>query len=157
MHVDMNLRLRSWAQQLCCLLLAFASTAQAASCKDHGLCANTVPVPEACSLALRQTIAWGVSTASYQIEGGWNEGGRTPSVWDVWSQTPGRVYKNQTGDVACDHYHRWQQDIKLMQQLGLKHYRLSLSWNRIVPGGFKGSPVNPEGIKFYKQLLQGLR
>jgi beta-glucosidase/6-phospho-beta-glucosidase/beta-galactosidase len=143
---------------ICCLLLAFASTAaQAASCKDHGLCANTVPVPEACSLALRQKIAWGVSTAAYQIEGGWSEGGRSPSVWDVWSQTPGRVYKDQNGDVACDHYHRWREDIELMQQLGLKHYRLSLSWTRIIPGGFKGSPVNPEGIKFYKQLLQGLR
>eukprot|EP00775_Hariotina_reticulata_P011794 gene11794-11939_t len=90
------------------------------------------------------------------IEGGWNEGGRTESVWDVWTHTPGKTYQGTTGDVACDHYHRWPQDIQLMKDLGLKHYRLSLSWNRIIPGGFKGSPVNPEGIKFYKQLLTGL-
>jgi beta-glucosidase/6-phospho-beta-glucosidase/beta-galactosidase len=138
-----------------------------------------------------QRIAWGVSTAAYQIEGGWNESGRTPSVWDVWSQTPGRVYKSQTGNTATDHFHRWPHDVQLMASLGVKHYRyvrgqpraswlgskaaslapcavpticappaslrLSLSWNRIVPGGFKGSPVNPVGLTFYKNLLQALR
>jgi beta-glucosidase len=89
---------------------------------------------------------WGVATASYQVEGAWNEGGRTPSVWDTFSHT-GRVDLNQTGDVACDHYHKYPQDFKLMKSMGIKHYRFSFSWNRIFPEGRAGSPINPEGVK----------
>jgi hypothetical protein len=71
-----------------------------------------------------------------QIEGGWDEGGRTESVWDVWTHTAGKTYQGTTGDVACDHYHRWPQDIQLMKELGMKHYRLVCVWGSRPSGGF---------------------
>lgn len=80
----------------CCAALANAA---AYTCDEHELCSSSVPVPAACTASIRQRIGWGVSTAAYQIEGGWNEGGRAPSVWDVWSQEPGRVYESQNGNV----------------------------------------------------------
>jgi len=97
---------------------------------------------------------WGSATASYQIEGAVAEGGRTPSIWDTYSHTPGRTLNGDTGDVADDHYHRWQADIALMQQLGLQAYRFSISWSRVQPGG--RGPLNPEGVAFYRGLLDAL-
>ncbi len=97
---------------------------------------------------------WGTATAAYQIEGAANERGRKKSVWDTFSATPGRIKDGNTGDVACDHYHRYQEDIKLMAQLGLKHYRFSIAWSRIIPDG-RGS-VNEEGVDFYKRLVDCL-
>ena len=97
---------------------------------------------------------WGSATASYQIEGAAAEGGRTPSIWDTYSHTPGRTLNGDTGDVADDHYHRWQDDIALMTQLGLQAYRFSISWSRVQPGG--AGPVNPEGIAFYRGLVDAL-
>ncbi|WIA08142.1 hypothetical protein OEZ85_007598 [Tetradesmus obliquus] len=142
--------------------LAFCQSLQAineAKPQKHGPLHRYLgpPAPPACTKAIRRSIEWGAATAAYQIEGGWDEGGKSNSVWDVWSQTPGKVAQNQTGNTACDHYHRWREDVQLMQQLGLKHYRLSFSWPRIVPGGVAGSPANPEGLHFYKQLLSSLR
>ncbi len=97
---------------------------------------------------------WGAATASYQIEGAASEGGRKPSVWDTFSKTPGRVNTGETGDVACDFYHRWPEDIKLMQELGIKNFRFSLAWPRILPDGT--GTVNEEGIEFYNRLIDGL-
>jgi beta-glucosidase len=97
---------------------------------------------------------WGTATASYQIEGGWLEGGKGLSIWDAYSHTPGKIAEGATGDVACDHFHRWKDDVALMARLGLKAYRFSLSWSRIMPAG--RGPVNPDGIRFYSSLVDEL-
>jgi len=94
---------------------------------------------------------WGSSTASYQVEGAAREAGRGPSIWDTFSKTPGKTDHGDTGDVADDFYHRFPQDLALMQSLGLKTFRFSVSWTRIFPTG-TGAP-NPQGIDFYKRLL----
>ncbi|MGW4465425.1 GH1 family beta-glucosidase [Micromonospora sp. NPDC004704] len=105
-------------------------------------------------LIFPSTFLWGAATAAYQIEGGATEGGRTPSIWDTFSHTPGLTKQGHTGDVACDHFHRFRDDIKLMAEMGLKSYRFSLSWTRIQPGGV--GPVNPEGVDFYQRLVDDL-
>lgn len=97
---------------------------------------------------------WGAATASYQIEGAWNEDGKGESIWDRFSHTPGKVLNGDTGDVACDHYHRWRDDIRLMQEIGLKGYRFSISWPRVLPSG-RGK-VNAPGLDFYDRLVDGL-
>lgn len=97
---------------------------------------------------------WGAATASYQIEGAWEADGKGESIWDRFSHTPGKVHEGDTGDVACDHYHRWREDIGLMKELGLKAYRLSASWPRILPQGT--GEVNEKGLAFYDQLVDGL-
>lgn len=97
---------------------------------------------------------WGTATASYQIEGAINEDGRTPSIWDTFSHTPGKTRNGDTGDIACDHYHRWETDIKLMQELGCQAYRFSISWSRVLPNGV-GQP-NVQGLDFYDRLVDGL-
>ena len=105
-------------------------------------------------MSFPKNFTWGAAAAAYQIEGAWNEDGRGPSVWDTFSQTPGKVFEGHTGNVACDHYHRWREDVALMQQLGIKAYRMSLSWSRILPDGT--GAVNEAGLKFYDELVDGL-
>ena len=105
-------------------------------------------------LQFPQGFVWGVATSAYQIEGGWNEDGRSPSIWDTFSHTPGKTKQGETGDVACDHYHRWPEDVALMQELGIPAYRFSVSWPRILPQG-RGA-VNPKGLDFYDRLVDGL-
>ena len=97
---------------------------------------------------------FGVATAAYQIEGAVREGGRKPSIWDAFSHMPGRVYQGDTGDVACDHYHRWESDLDLIASLNTDAYRFSIAWPRIIPDG-RGS-VNQEGLDFYDRLIDGL-
>jgi beta-glucosidase len=97
---------------------------------------------------------WGAATAAYQIEGATKEDGRKPSVWDTFSATPGRVFQGQTGDIACDHYHRYKDDIKMMAELGLQNYRFSIAWSRIIPEG--RGPVNEAGVDFYRRLVDCL-
>ncbi len=96
---------------------------------------------------------FGAATSSYQVEGAAGEGGRTPSVWDVFSKISGKTYMGDTGDVACDHYHRYREDVELMGKIGLDAYRFSISWPRIFPE--KGK-YNPEGMQFYKNLIKEL-
>ena len=96
-------------------------------------------------------FVWGGATSAYQIEGAWNAGGKGPSIWDVFCLIPGKVHNGETGNIACDHYHRLEEDVALMKQLGLKAYRFSISWPRILPAG-RGT-VNPEGIGFYNRLI----
>ena len=98
-------------------------------------------------------FTWGVATAAYQIEGAVAEDGRLPSIWDTFSHTPGAVDNGDTGDVACDHYHRWPQDLDIIAAQGIPAYRLSLAWPRIMPDG---RTVNREGVDFYKALVDGL-
>jgi beta-galactosidase len=99
-------------------------------------------------------FVWGTATSSYQIEGAWLEGGRGLSIWDAFSHTPGKISDGATADVACDHYHRFREDVALMAQLGLKAYRFSIAWPRIQPTG-RGQP-NPDGIRFYSALIDCL-
>lgn len=99
-------------------------------------------------------FTFGSATASYQVEGAAGEDGRGPSIWDTFSKTPGKVWNGDTGDVACDHYHRVEQDLDLMKDLGLGAYRFSIAWPRIQPTGT--GAVNQAGIDFYSQLVDGL-
>ena len=96
----------------------------------------------------------GTATASYQIEGAVLEDGRGASIWDTFSHTPGKIYGGHTGDIACDHYHRYKADIGLMKELGVKGYRFSIAWSRIFPEG-KGKP-NQKGVDFYSRLIETL-
>jgi beta-glucosidase len=96
----------------------------------------------------------GAATAAYQIEGAAAEDGRGPSVWDTYSHTPGRVDGGDTGDVACDHYHRYPEDVALLRDLGVDSYRFSIAWPRIRPTG--RGPVNPKGLDFYSRLVDEL-
>ncbi|MGW2988916.1 GH1 family beta-glucosidase [Streptomyces goshikiensis] len=104
--------------------------------------------------ALPRDFAWGTATSAYQIEGAVEEDGRAPSIWDTFSRTPGTIDGGDTGDTACDHYHRWREDIALMRGLGADAYRFSVAWPRVVPGG--DGPVNPKGLDFYDRLVDGL-
>jgi beta-glucosidase len=97
---------------------------------------------------------WGTATASYQIEGAWNEDGKGESIWDRFSHTPGKIKNNDTGDVALDHYHRYKEDVQLIKALGVKTYRFSISWPRIFPQG-TGAP-NLKGLDFYGRLVDEL-
>lgn len=97
---------------------------------------------------------WGAASAAYQVEGAWNEDGRGESIWDRFSHTPGKITDGDTGDIACDHYHRYEEDIALMRQLGLKAYRFSTSWSRVLPSG-RGR-INPKGLDFYDRLVDRL-
>ena len=97
---------------------------------------------------------WGTATSSYQIEGAWMEGGKGLSIWDTFAHTPGKTFDNHNGDVACDHYHRFKEDVKMMADLGLKAYRFSISWPRIQPLGY--GATNEEGIRFYSDLIDTL-
>jgi beta-glucosidase len=97
---------------------------------------------------------WGTATAAYQIEGAIAEDGRGPSIWDTFSHTAGKTFNADTGDVACDHYHRWQTDVKLMQELGCQAYRFSIAWPRVLPNG-TGQP-NVQGLDFYDRLVDEL-
>lgn len=101
-----------------------------------------------------ENFVWGAATASYQIEGAWNEDGKGVNIWDVFSQNPGKVYENQNGNYACDHYHLFKEDVKLMREMGLKAYRFSISWSRIYPDGV--GKLNEQGLKFYSDLVDEL-
>jgi beta-glucosidase len=112
------------------------------------------PVPRATGPGFPADFQWGVATSAYQIEGAASEDGRGPSIWDTFSHTPGKVAGGATGDLACDHYHRYREDVALMADLGVKHYRFSLSWSRILPAG-RGA-VNEKGLDFYQRLVDEL-
>jgi beta-glucosidase len=103
---------------------------------------------------LRPDFVWGVATAAYQVEGAVAEDGRTPSIWDTFSRVPGAVDNGDNGDQACDHYHRWREDVALMRRLGVGAYRFSIAWPRVLPDG-RGR-VNPAGLSFYDQLVDEL-
>jgi beta-glucosidase len=101
-----------------------------------------------------ENFIWGAATSSYQIEGAWNENGKGESIWDRFSHTPGKVNNGDTGDVACDHYHRWREDVALMKAMALKAYRFSIAWPRVLPSG-RGA-INQAGLDFYSRLVDAL-
>jgi beta-glucosidase len=105
-------------------------------------------------MTFSKTFVWGAATASYQIEGAAREDGKGLSVWDVFCQKPLSIWNNQSGDIACDHYHRYKEDVSLMKQIGLHAYRLSVSWPRVIPEGT--GAINPKGLEFYDKLIDEL-
>ena len=98
---------------------------------------------------------WGTATSSYQIEGAANEDGKGKSIWDVFTHVPGTVKDRSNGDMAIDHYHRFREDIRLMAKMGIRNYRFSISWGRILPDGT--GAVNEKGLAFYSELPAGKR
>lgn len=105
-------------------------------------------------LSFPQGFVWGAATSAYQIEGAWNADGRGESIWDRFCRMPGKVHSGETGDAACDHYHRFAEDVALMKEMGLKAYRFSISWPRVIPSG-RGE-VNWLGMDFYDRLVDTL-
>jgi beta-glucosidase len=105
-------------------------------------------------MSFPEGFIWGAATASYQIEGGAYDDGKGLSVWDIFCQQPGKIWRGNTGDVACDHYHRYQEDARLMGELGLRAYRFSVSWPRVLPEGI--GAVNEKGLDFYDRLVDTL-
>ena len=102
-----------------------------------------------------EKFLWGVACASYQCEGAWDEDGKGPSVWDDFCHDPaGHIRYGDTGDIACDVYHRFREDIALMKKLGIKAYRFSVSWPRVIPDG--DGAVNEAGLRFYDELVDEL-
>jgi beta-glucosidase len=99
-------------------------------------------------------FVWGAATAAYQIEGAARADGRGESIWDRFSHTPGKTTNGDTGDIACDHYHRWSQDVQLMSDLGLRAYRFSVAWSRVLPDGT--GAINDAGLAFYERLVDAL-
>ena len=109
---------------------------------------------DARSAALPREFWWGVATSAYQVEGATREDGRGPCIWDVFCKEPGKIAGGASGDVACDQYHRYEGDVKMMAELGVKHYRFSISWSRILPEG-RGA-VNEKGMDYYQRLVDTL-
>ena len=105
-------------------------------------------------MAFKKDFTWGVATASYQIEGAAYDDGKGLSIWDMYCKQPNRVYGGHTGDVACDHYYRYEEDIKIMKQMGIKAYRFSISWARVFPEGV--GEINEKGLAFYSDLVDKL-
>lgn len=115
---------------------------------------TTSPENESPPRSFPPGFLWGTATASYQIEGAVNVDGRGPSIWDTYSHHSGEVWNGDTGDIACDHYHRMDEDLDLMKKLGVGSYRFSVAWPRVQPDG-KG-PANQAGLDFYRRLVDGL-
>ncbi|MEL7180513.1 MAG: family 1 glycosylhydrolase [Pseudomonadota bacterium] len=110
--------------------------------------------PQKLAARFAPDFTWGVATASYQIEGATRADGRGPSIWDAFANMPGRVFEGHNGDIACDHYNRWEEDLDLIEALGVGAYRFSIAWPRIFPQG-RGE-VNEAGLDFYNRLIDGL-
>ncbi len=105
-------------------------------------------------MAFAKDFLWGAASAAHQVEGAWNEDGKGASIWDTFTRTPGRIANGENGDVACDHYHRYKGDVALMKEIGLKSYRFSVSWPRVIPNGV--GEVNEKGLQFYRDLVDEL-
>src|SRR3954471_4690444 len=103
---------------------------------------------------LRQDFIWGTATSAYQIEGAIDADGRLPSIWDTFCRVPGAIDNGDTGDVACDSYHRWPEDLDLLKQLGVDAYRFSIAWPRVIPTG--SGAVNAAGLDYYDRVVDDL-
>jgi beta-glucosidase len=105
-------------------------------------------------LRFPEGFLWGAATAAYQVEGAVQEDGRRPSIWDIFSHTPGKTFHGDTGDIACDQYHRFEADLDLLVELGIPAYRFSVAWPRVIPSG-RGA-INQAGLDYYRRLVDGL-
>src|SRR5450756_564701 len=105
-------------------------------------------------VSFKKDFVFGVATSAYQIEGAAAEDGRTPSIWDTFCRVPGKVYEGQNGDIACDHYHRYREDVRILREIGVDSYRFSISWPRVFPAY---RTYNPKGMEFYKNLIYELK
>lgn len=105
-------------------------------------------------MGFREDFAWGAATAAYQVEGAAHEDGKGLTIWDIFCEQDGKIYGGQTGEVACDQYHRYKEDVQLMKEMGLKAYRFSVNWARILPAGT--GKVNQTGIDYYNRLIYSL-
>ena len=110
--------------------------------------------PRGATLAFPEGFKWGVATSAYQIEGAVNADGRGRSIWDTFCDRAGAIADSSSGAVACDHYNRWETDLDLMHTLGIRSYRFSIAWPRVLPEG--RGPVNQHGLDFYDRLVDGL-
>ncbi len=110
-------------------------------------------MPDSNEIPLPSNFEWGCATAAYQIEGGHDADALDLSIWDTFSYVPPTRTKGQYGDVACDHYNRWQEDIKLIDLHAAESYRFSISWSRIIPLGGRDDPIKERGIQFYSDLI----
>ena len=134
-------------------LFAACSGSSKASTGNPGSPAGQFESPHS-EIVFPKGFFWGTATAAYQIEGAWNEDGKGESIWDRFSHTPGKIKNGDTGDVACDSYHRWRDDIALMRAMNLNSYRFSISWPRVQPAGSGGT--NAKGIDYYSRLVDAL-
>lgn len=105
-------------------------------------------------MGFKKDFIWGGATASYQVEGAAYEDGKGLNIWDIFCKDGGHIYENQTGDAACDQYHRYKEDVQIMKEMGMKAYRFSLSWARIMPEGT--GAVNEKGLEYYDNLINEL-
>ena len=103
-------------------------------------------------MSFPKNFLWGAASAAYQIEGAYNEDGKVPGIWDALSE--GHVKHGENGNIACDHYHRYKEDVALLKKLGVKAYRFSVSWPRVMSGP---DTVNPKGLAFYSDLVDELK
>ena len=149
-----------------CITLAGALIVGLAFASNHNIGYNSMAListkeilnqtkPPSSTSKFPDTFVWGAATSSYQIEGATTEGGRGDSIWDIFCEEDGKIADGSNGDVACDHYHRVEEDVKLMKELGLNAYRFSIAWPRIFPNG-TGKVANPAGIAFYNHLVDEL-
>merc|ERR1719430_1164981 len=104
--------------------------------------------------AFPQDFRWGAATAAYQIEGGWNQDGKGPSIWDKWTEGGQHTEDGSTGQIACDSYHQYREDIRILKEMGLNSYRFSISWPRLLPEGI--GKVNSAGVEYYRDLINTL-
>jgi beta-glucosidase len=130
-----------------CSVSSKAGTAPASSVSAHQF-------TTASEITFPKGFFWGAATASYQIEGAWKEDGKSESIWDRFAHTPGKIKNSDTGDVACDSYHRWREDLDLMRAMNLNSYRFSISWPRVQPLG--SGPANVKGVDYYSRLVDAL-
>lgn len=105
-------------------------------------------------MGFRKDFIWGAATSAYQIEGAVNEDGKGVHIWDVYTKEPGKIFEGHTGEIACDHYHRYKEDVQIMKAIGLNGYRFSIDWSRVLPEGT--GKVNEKGVAFYNQLIDEL-
>jgi len=131
-----------------CSVSSKAGTGRLAS---HALVPQFEPAGQ---ISFPKNFYWGTATAAYQIEGAWNEDGKGESIWDRFAHTPGKIIDGTTGDIACDSYHRWREDIALMRAMTLNSYRFSLAWPRIQPAG--SGAANTKGFDYYSRLIDAL-
>ncbi len=121
---------------------------------EHFANSRTTQFEGTSEILFPRNFFWGTATAAYQIEGAWNEDGKSESIWDRFAHMPGKIKSGDTGDVACDSYHRWREDVALMRAMNLNSYRFSIAWPRIQTNG--AGAANPKGIDYYSRLVDAL-